>query len=98
MKLTFNALGKCLLGLLAGAALSLNVQAQVKPGVLPDELAEAEAFALGYQAYVTGAVYARSQILMEKDIHPGASLNAPLNTFNVYPGLATPASPGRDRH
>ncbi len=92
MKLTFNALGKCLLGLLAGAALSLNVQAQVKPGVLPDELAEAEAFALGYQAYVTGAVYARSQILMEKDIHPGASLNAPLNTFNVYPGLATPAS------
>ena len=59
---------------------------------LPDELAEAEAFALGYQAYVVGAVYARSQILMEKDIHPGATLNAPLNSFNVYPGLATPGA------
>ncbi len=59
---------------------------------MPDDLAEAEAFALGYQAYVTGAVYARSQMLMEKDIHPKAPLNAPLNTFNVYPGLATPHS------
>ena len=66
--------------------------ATIKPSVLPDELAEAEAFALGYQAYVTGAVYARSQILMEKDIHPKAPLNAPLNAFNVYPELATPAS------
>jgi hypothetical protein len=64
----------------------------VKPSVLPDELAEAEAFALGYQAYITGAVYARSQILMEKDIHPKAAINAPLNQFNIYPGLATPAS------
>lgn len=62
------------------------------PYRLPDEFAEAEAFALGYQAYVVGAVYARSQILMEKDTHPGAALNAPLNTFNVYPGLATPAA------
>jgi hypothetical protein len=68
---------------------SADPQAQV---LLPDELAEAEAFALGYQAYVTGAVYARSQMLMEKDIHPKAPLNAPLNTFNVYPGLATPQS------
>lgn len=55
-----------------------------------DELAEAEAFALGYQAYITGAVYARSQILMEYDINPNAPLNAPLNTFNIYPELATP--------
>lgn len=68
---------------------SVDLQAQAQ---LPDELAEAEAFALGYQAYVTGAVYARSQMLMEKDIHPGAPLNAPLNTFNIYPGLATPQS------
>jgi hypothetical protein len=62
------------------------------PSALPDDLAEAEAFALGYQAYVVGAVYARSQILMEKDIHPQAALNAPLNAFNVYPGLATPGA------
>ncbi|MBF7729084.1 DUF1254 domain-containing protein [Pseudomonas sp. N040] len=62
------------------------------PYRLPDEFAEAEAFALGYQAYVVGAVYARSQILMEKDTNPDAPLNAPLNAFNVYPGLATPAA------
>jgi hypothetical protein len=62
------------------------------PYQLPDVLAEAEAFALGFQAYTVGAVYARSQILMEKDTHPDAPLNAPLNAFNVYPGLATPAS------
>jgi hypothetical protein len=62
------------------------------PSTLPDDLAEAEAFALGYQAYVVGAVYARSQILMEKDIHPKSALNAPLNAFNVYPGLATPGA------
>lgn len=62
------------------------------PYQLPDEFAEAEAFALGYQAYVVGAVYARSQILMEKDTNPDAPLNAPLNAFNVYPGLATPGA------
>ena len=62
------------------------------PYTLPDEIAEAEAFALGFQAYVIGAVYARSQILMEKDIHPKARLNAPLNAFNIYPGLATPGA------
>ena len=78
--------------LLAAVTFSLAAAAQVKPSALPDELAEAEAFALGYQAYVVGAVYARSQILMEKDTHPKATLNAPLNRFNVYPGLATPAS------
>jgi len=53
---------------------------------------EAEAFALGYQAYITGAVYARSQILMERDINPNAPLNAPLNRFNIYPDLANPGS------
>ena len=63
-----------------------------QPYQLSDELAEAEAFALGYQAYVVGAVYARSQILMEKDTNPAAALHAPLNTFNVYPGLATPGA------
>ena len=62
------------------------------PYQLPDDLAEAEAFALGYQAYVLGAVYARSQILMEKDTNPASDLHAPLNTFNVYPGLATPGA------
>ena len=62
------------------------------PFRLPDQYAEAEAFALGYQAWVVGAVYARSQILMEKDTNPGAPLHAPLNTFNVYPGLATPGA------
>jgi hypothetical protein len=81
---------------LAGLTLLFSVAVAaaepVKPSVLPDELAEAEAFALGYQAYITGAVYARSQILMEKDIHPKAAINAPLNQFNIYPGLATPAS------
>jgi len=66
--------------------------AQTKPFALPDELAEAEAFALGYQSYILGAVYARSQLLMEKDTHPKSALNAPLNKFDVYPGLATPAS------
>lgn len=76
----------------AVSTLALTAHAQAKPSVLPDELAEAEAFALGYQAYVTGAVYARSQILMEKDVHPKAALNAPLNHFNVYPGLATPTT------
>jgi hypothetical protein len=79
----------CMTGLLLGMTSAVGAA----PGsALPDELAEAEAFALGYQAYVTGAVYARSQLLMEKDIHPQAPLNAPLNAFNVYPGLATPAS------
>ena len=63
-----------------------------QPYQLPDDLAEADAFALGYQAYVVGAVYARSQILMEKDINPDSPLHAPLNTFNVYPGLATPGA------
>lgn len=74
------------------AALGFAAQAQIQASALPDELAEAEAFALGYQAYITGAVYARSQLLMEKDIHPKSELNAPLNAFNVYPGLATPAT------
>ncbi len=68
---------------LAGLTLLFSVAVAaaepVKPSVLPDELAEAEAFALGYQAYITGAVYARSQILMEKDIHPKTAINAPLN-------------------
>lgn len=88
-----NALSRVVAGatLLAAIGLGLPAQAQ-QPGRLADELAEAEAFALGYQAYVTGAVYARSQILMEKDIHPKAPLNAPLNRFNVYPGLATPGA------
>ena len=27
---------------------------------------------------------------MEQDTHPKAALNAPLNAFNIYPGLATP--------
>lgn len=62
------------------------------PYQLPDELAEAEAFSLGFQAYSMGVVYARSQILMEKDTNPGAPLHAPLNTFNVYPGLAVPGA------
>lgn len=62
------------------------------PLPLSDELAEAEAFSLGFQAYSMGAVYARSQILMEKDTNPEAPLNAPLNVFNVYPGLATPGA------
>jgi hypothetical protein len=29
---------------------------------------------------------------MEKDTNPAADLNAPLNTFNVYPGLAAPGA------
>ena len=77
------------LAMLAGVS---SAQCVVPPFQLPDDQAEAEAFAIGYQAYVVGAVYARSQILMEKDTNPGAALNAPLNTFNVYPGLATPES------
>lgn len=77
--------------LLATGLASVSLAATAPTG-LPDELAEAEAFALGYQAYVVGAVYARSQILMEKDTNPDAALNAPLNAFNVYPGLATPGA------
>ena len=77
---------------LAASTLAFGAYAQSEPTALPDDLAEAEAFALGYQAYVVGAVYARSQLLMEKDTHPRAALNAPLNQFNVYPGLATPAT------
>lgn len=77
---------------LTAALLVAAAPLRAQTNSLPDELAEAEAFALGYQAYVTGAVYARSQILMEKDIHPKAALNAPLNHFNVYPGLATPGA------
>lgn len=76
---------------LIGLAIALSVLGsgtQAQPTA--DELAEAEAFALGYQAYITGAVYARSQILMEYDINPNAPLNAPLNVFNIYPELATP--------
>lgn len=66
--------------------------AQLDAQIISEDAQEAEAFALGYQAYVTGAVYARSQILMEKDINPAAPLNAPLNRFNIYPDLANPAS------
>lgn len=73
---------------IALAALVAGPQALAQQSV--DEIAEAEAFALGYQAYITGAVYARSQILMEYDINPNAPLNAPLNSFNIYPELATP--------
>lgn len=62
------------------------------PLPLDDDVAEAEALALGYEAYTTGVVYARSQILMEKDTHPDAPLNAPINEFNIYPNLATPDS------
>ena len=58
------------------------------PLPLDDDVAEAEALALGYEAYTTGVVYARSQILMEKDTHPDAPLNAPINEFNIYPNLA----------
>ena len=79
----------CLLLIKGVAAASCVVP---MPYRLPDDLAEQEAFVLGYQAYVLGAVYARSQILMEKDTNPGAPLHAPLNQFNVYPGLATPGA------
>lgn len=85
-----STLSRCL-GL-AAALLFAAIPLRAQTAGLPDELAEAEAFALGYQAYVTGAVYARSQILMEKDIHPKSALHAPLNHFNVYPGLATPGA------
>ena len=74
---------------LAGLA-ALTAGPQVLAQQSADEIAEAEAFALGYQAYITGAVYARSQILMEYDINPNAPLNASLNAFNIYPELATP--------
>jgi hypothetical protein len=84
-----RALWRTLGAFVATCVASLSIAA---PSTLPDELAEAEAFALGYQAYIVGAVYARSQMLMEKDIHPKAALNAPLNAFNVYPGLATPGA------
>lgn len=96
-KFTVDSPGKVFwrrfVGLLACCTITATVAAttiQPDPYTLPDEIAEAEAFAIGYQAYVIGAVYARSQILMEKDTHPNARLNAPLNAFNVYPGLATP--------
>lgn len=82
--------GAC--GVLASGLSVIACAAAPNALTLPDELAEAEAFALGYQAYVVGAVYARSQILMEKDTNPDAPLNAPLNAFNVYPGLATPGA------
>lgn len=91
---------------LAGLAIDLPAQpastAAAAPSASPasvptalsprEQLAEAEAFALGFQAYVVGAVYARSQMLMEHDIHPASPLHAPLNHFIVYPGLATPSS------
>ncbi len=70
-----------------------STPAPVPAPLSPRELlAEAEAFAIGFQAYIVGAVYARSQILMEHDIHAGAPLHAPLNQFIVYPGLAKPSS------
>lgn len=73
-------------------AVSLWPAKRVGAQTLPEDLQEAEAFALGYQAYVLGAVYARSQILMENDINPNAPLNAPLNHWNIYPDLASPQS------
>ncbi|MEI8156001.1 MAG: DUF1214 domain-containing protein [Burkholderiales bacterium] len=76
--------------MLAGVSAASCVVPQ--PYQLPDDLAEAEAFSLGFQAYTVGVVYARSQILMEKDTNPASELNAPLNTFNIYPGLATPGA------
>lgn len=88
MKLRTSCLALALI--LGSASIAEQVQAQNQAAQSADQLAEAEAFALGYQAYITGAVYARSQILMEYDINPNAPLNAPLNTFNIYPELATP--------
>jgi Protein of unknown function (DUF1254) len=84
-----SAIRSWLLGL--GIALAALVAGpQVLAQQSADELADAEAFALGYQAYITGAVYARSQLLMEYDSNPNAPLNAPINAFNIYPELATP--------
>ena len=89
-------------GVLAQTPASTASAAQATPSTAPaaapaplsprEQLAEAEAFAVGFQAYIVGAVYARSQILMEHDIHPVAPLHAPLNQFIVYPGLAKPSS------
>jgi len=46
-----------------------SLSAQVNPFALPDEIAEAEAFALGYQAYILGAVYPQADADFCRDIH-----------------------------
>lgn len=84
--LSLGALG------VAGLQAYKDYRLQQSFGPLPDDLAEADAFSVGYQLYIMGMVYARSQVLMEKDTDPRSPLHAPLNTFNVYPGLAEPGS------
>ncbi|MDT8991495.1 DUF1214 domain-containing protein [Curvibacter sp. APW13] len=84
------------LAVIAGGYLGIqaykNYRLQQNFGPLPDDLAEADAFSIGYQLYIMGVVYARSQVLMEKDTDRRSPLHAPLNTFNVYPRLAEPGS------
>lgn len=54
-------------------------------------LAEQEAFAIGYHAYLWGYVYVKTMLLRDEAIHPDYAAYAPLNGLRVH---ETPAKPG----
>lgn len=53
-------------------------------------LAEHEAFAIGYHAYLWGYVYVKSMLLRDEATHPGYHAHAPINSLRVHTTLAKP--------
>lgn len=53
-------------------------------------LAEQEAFAIGYHAYLWGYVYVKTMLLRDEAIHPDYQAHAPLNALHVHEKLAEP--------
>jgi hypothetical protein len=53
-------------------------------------LAEQEAFAIGYHAYLWGFVYVKTMLLRDEATHPDYAAFAPLNTLHVHETLAQP--------
>ncbi len=53
-------------------------------------LAEQEAFAIGYHAYLWGYVYVKTMLLRDEATHPDYHAYAPLNTLRVHDTLAQP--------
>lgn len=53
-------------------------------------LAESEAFAVGYHAYLWGYVYVKSMLLRDEATHPDYKAYAPVNALHVHTELAKP--------
>ena len=72
-----------------------NGQAQLKRSAFEfihsrDDVAEKEAFIIGYNAYLYGFVRVKSILLQQKAIHPKYKDYAPINAFAISKELATP--------